>query len=547
MHNLLTDPIITVTARGGLTGVTLPELLALLAKDAVSDFPALRPHQAPAWHAFLVQLAFLATEQGEVPKDAAGWAAALRALTPAWPGDEPWCLVARAEAPAFLQSAVPGGDLGPYAGDIATPDELDTLVTSKNHDLKAARMRDARAEDWLFALMNLQTTQGYSGRIAALKIAYYGVMRMNGGYGSRPFLGVMPAGGRPGQRFRRDLEVLRRRRETLYAKAQGFAANQDRAVKLLWLEPWDGTRSLSIAQLHPLVIEICRRVRLEAAADGGVRARGTGSKAPRIAETAMDNWTGVTGDPWAPIETGGKDGAKVLSITGDGFGWRRMKNLLVPGHGEERVFDLPLLARPEPEDGDAVEILAAALARGQGKTEGFHTRRVPVANRAAIRALAEAGEERRRLRELSEQMSQFAMQAARKCLFPALCCLCQRGKPLSEQEERERWTRFRREPERELVRSWLQRFDQRVDRAFFDALWPGVASDEAQIAAGRDWIAHLHQAAREVFEQAAEAAPNTDQRRIFAAQRARDLLRNKLNKHLPLPAAVDEPETEHAG
>jgi len=50
-----------------------------------------------------------------------------------------------------------------------------------------------------------------------------------------------------------------------------------------------------------------------------------------------------------------------------------------------------------------------------------------------------------------------------------------------------------------------------------------------------------------VFEQAAEAAPSTDQRRIFAAQRARDLLRNKLNKHLPLPAAVDEPETEHAG
>jgi len=44
MHNLLTDPIITVTARGGQSGVALPALLALLAKDAVSDFPALRPH-----------------------------------------------------------------------------------------------------------------------------------------------------------------------------------------------------------------------------------------------------------------------------------------------------------------------------------------------------------------------------------------------------------------------------------------------------------------------------------------------------------------------
>ncbi len=179
-------------------------------------------------------------------------------------------------------------------------------------------------------------------------------------------------------------------------------------MKLLWLEPWDGTQSLSIAELHPLVIEICRRVRLEAAPRGGLRARGTSTAAARVAAKDLK---GVTGDPWAPVETGGKDGAKVLSITGDGFGWRRMKELLVPGSGEERSFDRPLLARPEPEDGDAVEILAAALARGKGKTEGFHTRRVPVANRAAIRALAEEGEERQRLNALAQGLTGAAMSA----------------------------------------------------------------------------------------------------------------------------------------
>ncbi|WP_135468063.1 hypothetical protein [Crenalkalicoccus roseus] len=194
MHNLLADAVITLTTRAGSVGATLPELLSLLAEDAVSDFPALRPHQAPAWHAFLVQLAFLATEQGEVPQDADGWAAALRALTTDWPEDEPWCLVARADAPAFLQSAAPGGDMAAYNVSILTPDELDPLVTSKNHDLKAARMIAARPEDWLFALVNLQTTEGYGGK------KLNGIMRMNRGYGSRPFLGAMPAGGRPGQR-----------------------------------------------------------------------------------------------------------------------------------------------------------------------------------------------------------------------------------------------------------------------------------------------------------------------------------------------------------
>src|SRR6266481_7133165 len=40
--------------------VSLPGVLALLARDEVEGFAALRPHQTPAWHMFLVQLAALA-------------------------------------------------------------------------------------------------------------------------------------------------------------------------------------------------------------------------------------------------------------------------------------------------------------------------------------------------------------------------------------------------------------------------------------------------------------------------------------------------------
>lgn len=524
MHNLITDSIITLQLAHETIGASLPRAFALLIEDAVIDFPALRPHQAPAWHAFLVQLAFLATEDAEVPTDPDGWVAALRGLATDWPKDEPWCLVAPADAPAFLQSAAPGGDLGSYGTSIATPDELDPLVTAKNHDLKAARMRAATPEEWLFALVNLQTTEGVMGA------GKYGIMRMNGGYGSRPFLGVHPIGG-PGARFRRDLDVLRRRRDALFARAQGFAA--DRAIRLAWLEPWDGSRSLPISDLHPLVIEICRRVRLVALPDGALEARGTGTAAPRIAAKDLK---GVTGDPWAPVELG-KDGTKVVSISADGFGWRRMKELLLSTTGEERVFERPLLAKAVPEDGDTVEILAAALARGQGKTEGFHSRRLPITNRFAVRALTEDAEERQRLARLAEDFATHAMTAANRCLRPALFLLFQKG-PNS--------IKLDRPSTAAQVGPWMQRFDRLIDRTFFECLWNGAESEEAARQALDAWDAWLHAAAFQVFDVAVEAAPHTDQRRIFAAVRARDLLYGTLRKHLPVPTATPEPEAAHA-
>jgi CRISPR system Cascade subunit CasA len=524
MHNLIADPIITLRLANETLSASLPLTLELMFEDAVLDFSALRPHQGPAWHAFLVQLAFLATEDGEVPTDAEGWAAALRGLTREWPHDEPWCLVAPAEAPAFLQSPAPGGDLRSYGTRIATPDELDPLVTSKNHDLKAARMRAATPEEWVFALVNLQTTEGFMGA------GKYGIMRMNGGYGSRPFLGIHPMGG-PGARFRRDLAVLRRRRDALFARAQGFATGRD--VRLLWLEPWDGSRSLPISDLHPLVIEICRRVRLVTLPDGALEARGTGTAAPRVAAREL---RGVTGDPWAPVESG-KDGAKVLSIGADGFGWRRMKALILSAPGADRAFERPLLAKAVAEDGEAAEIIAAALARGQGKTEGFHLRRVPITNRFAVRALADDGEERQRLARLSEDFATHAMTAANRCLRPALFMLLQKGPETITLD---------RQSTAAQVGPWTQRFDRLIDQAFFDRLWTGAESEEAARQALDAWDRWLHQAAFQVFDLAVEAAPRTDQRRIFAAARARDLLSGALRRHLPLSTTTPGQEAADA-
>src|SRR5690606_14356660 len=166
MFNLLAQPIISAAPLGPLT---LPGVLAALARDEVDDFPALRAHQGMFWHMFLVQLAALALHgagETEIPEEEETWRRLLRGLTKDFPDDEPWCLVVDDWAkPAFMQAAVPSDliIIGPSGNKlfkfpsksevektVYSPDALDILITAKNHDLKRDTARGAEAEDWLF-------------------------------------------------------------------------------------------------------------------------------------------------------------------------------------------------------------------------------------------------------------------------------------------------------------------------------------------------------------------------------------------------------------
>ena len=121
--------------------MSLPEAYEALAADGVASFPALRPHQRHAWHAFLAQLGVIAMQRsGEAtpPRTAGGWRALLRELTAEFSDDEPWQLIVDDPTqPAFMQCPA-SNTLGPYRGRVETPDDLDILVTSKNHDVKQA-------------------------------------------------------------------------------------------------------------------------------------------------------------------------------------------------------------------------------------------------------------------------------------------------------------------------------------------------------------------------------------------------------------------------
>ncbi|MBS9478975.1 hypothetical protein [Ancylobacter radicis] len=354
MRNLLLAPLIETNAGGH----SLPGLFAAMVRGEVTGFPALRPHQRPALHMFLVQLAVLALDAAgarDLPQHEATWRKALRGLTPDFPDDEPWCLSVDDRAkPAFLQPPDPGGLKW---SPVATPDALDMLVTSRNHDVKREIAREGAPQDWFFALISLQTMEGFGGA------GNYGIARMNGGSSSRVMIGLAPA--RPGSAevdpslwWQRDVRRLLETRSGL------------RGPALLWLEPWPEGRSLGLDTLDPLFIEVCRRIRLTKRA-GQLLAERSTSKAARLAGKESK---GKTGDPWAPLHVAE---GKALTLGERDWTCDMLVTLLFKGDGRE--WKVPLLARPAPgEEATPLLLIAEAFARGNSKTDGFRSRVIPV-------------------------------------------------------------------------------------------------------------------------------------------------------------------------
>ncbi len=259
MYNILAEPLIRIdTSAQGRVEASLPQVYAALMADEVEAFPSLRPHQRHAWHSFLVQLGAMAMHRAGLdtpPLDSEEWCCIIRGLTPDWPGNEPWRLVVGdIMQPAFMQPPARTKEREKdYKNTVATPDALDMLVTSKNHDLKSAVAQQADPDDWMFALVTLQTMEGFGGRYN------YGISRMPSGYGNRPAFSLTPS-ARPGGHVKHDLVALLNHRQSMLEEYP----MADPGITLLWVVPWDGTKAESklLTDMEPYYIEACRRVRL---------------------------------------------------------------------------------------------------------------------------------------------------------------------------------------------------------------------------------------------------------------------------------------------
>lgn len=407
--SLLTEPLIRYrhAGDGRTVAASLPELFVALAADEVRDYPALRPHQRHPWHAFLVQLAAIAlhkAERTDAFETTDDWREALLALTPDDPDGAAWCLVSPPDRPAFMQAPSPNWNLLNWDTVFDAPDELDMLGTSKNHDLKGSRMHAANLEDWLFALISLQTQEGSNSG------SHKGISRMNSGSGSRSGVGVAPKGC-VGARWHRDVCVLLKSRSRI---AETYSLKMNDGLALVWLKPWNGESSISFATLDPLYIEICRRVRLFEM-PGRIYARRAKTPVLRI---DAGNRKGATGDPWMPVDISEGD-PKSLSVQRSGFDYKLICRILFSGEYIKSTTQIV-----QPADGDSLTLIAQGVSRGNSKTSGYHERRVLISPKA--RGLLMANQQASLERIATERT--VAIAGVRKLLWVALAVLFASGK-----------------------------------------------------------------------------------------------------------------------
>lgn len=509
-YSLLDEPLIRarLVDGGQFVQYSLPGLFVALARDEVRDFPALRPHQRHPWHAFLVQLAAMAlhhAKQDQPFETEQEWKGALLALTPEHPDGAAWCLISPHDKPAFMQAPVQGGIVSGWKNTLYAPDELDMLVTSKNHDLKQARMRQAQLDDWVMALISLQTQEGFLGA------GNYGISRMNGGFASRPAIGVVPK-GHWGRRWQRDVAALLNHRDEI---VEHMGLRNENGIGLLWLATWSGENSLAFSSLDPFYIEFCRRIRLiRLDADLTIGAIATGSKAARV-EAKERN--GITGDPWMPIDTAA---GKALTIGADGFHYKLAAELLFGNK-----FRHPIAQELDAADGtEGIVVLAQGVTRGQGKTEGYHERRIPISPK--VRRLF--------IQKQTDSLAKIAgdrvdaIGKMRSVLWTALAALFDQGTAKDKFSD----------SAKNKTGYFTKSFEQVEDSRFFDELNAEIESDDPE-KARLQWLLSMANRAEAILKNAFIAGPQSGERRYRAQSVALSRFHGGLRSDKTLPTLAD--------
>ena len=508
MYNFLTDPMMRIVKSDGSSGsASLPEVYAALVADEVEAFPALRPHQRHAWHAFLVQLGAMAMHRAgmsEPPNEPEEWLRTIRGLTADFPNDEPWQLmVDDITRPAFMQPPARSIDReSDYKNAVLTPDELDMLVTSKNHDLKSAVAVRSGTDDWMFALITLQTMEGFGGRYN------YGISRMPSGYGNRPAFSLAPS-ARPGAHFRHDLLALLNHRQTILDEYPMIESG----IGLLWVIPWDGTKveAKLINELEPFYVEVCRRVRLTWGL-GKLTAVRANSDERRIIDAK-----GLTGDPWMPVSNNtNPKGTPPAFLTQRRFGYERVVDGLFSADWKQ-PFLLSPVSSGQGSGGD-MELVARGMVRGEGRTAGYHERVIPLRHRT-LQVFGRPGG-REELSDLARKRIEH-ISVVEGILRHAVSVFAAGGK-----------TRDIADEHRTRANKWANKLDEVVDADFFKDLQEEVNAEDRE-GVHNEWLLGVVKSAEGILNNATQSLPCPSIRRIKARAEAERLFDGRIKQNLP--------------
>ena len=280
-------------------------------------------------------------------------------------------------------------------------------------------------------------------------------------------------------------------------------------LALVWLAQWSGVDSLSFSSLDPFYIEICRRIRLQAVGEV-ISSIGTGSKAARIAAKELN---GLTGDSWTPVDV---EGGKALTITSNGFSYKLVSELMFGGK-----YKAPVAHNlAQPVSGKSLVFIAQGITRGQGKTEGYHERIVPISSK--VRGLL-VSNQKAHLERLSKQRI-AVIGEVRKLLWVALAVLFASGNSGDSSDGN-----------KTKASKFSDPFETAEDARFFDDLNEEIEAEDP--AAKRlQWLLGLVDRAESVLKIAFNAGPRNGVQKNRAQSAALSRIHGGLrSEKSPLP------------
>ena len=375
---------------------------------------------------------------------------------------------------------------------------------SKHHDIRESNIRRATPELWLFALVARQTGGGYDGP------RLYGISRMNSGTGNRHGFSLTPS-TRWGPHVSRDLTIL----------AEEYQGENVKHL-LLWTRQWDGTtqEEIPIHTLNPqaLYVEISRRIRLEADAEGNLSGRYATSQGNRVRSKESK---GVTEDPWTITETD-----KAVTVGGAGFGYRQVARFLEP-----EKYTLPKLAKPGPADDTkkGMHLVTRAVARGNGKTEGYHEEAIFLRDKAA--GMLGRNNRRAVLHGIARQRIDIIAEV-QSILGHAVKTYLQNGESGGQT----------RKEHQKVIGNARDRLNQAMEHDFWQHLQDELESGD-QDKKRREWChGHLIPIAREILTSICRSGLSRHLDRYKARTEAEGLFGRRLasNKKLPSRTAQEE-------
>jgi CRISPR system Cascade subunit CasA len=512
--NLLYDGLIRVQTDYGIQSMSLPQLLSSLGRDEVQGYVGIQHHQEEAFHVFLCYLAgavMARSSQSEPVQSEDYWRSGMKLLADE-AGEEAWRLVSKDPSrPAFMQPPLPPQDVKRLSVYAVTPDQLDLLPTAKNHDLKKARATQPHVDEWIFALISLQTMSGFFGR------GNQGISRMNGGFGNRLILELVRSTSLGGRWRDAVIRLLQHRHEVLSTDF-GF---DDQGLVLVWLEQWDGKTSIPLSKLDPFYIEICRRIRLKGDEHAITNADVVPADAPRIDAKALK---GVVGDAWAPISVGGgkskEPDIKALTISPAGITAEVLRNL---------IFDSSIvrttLHKPLDNWRGQHWLYAIVLVRGQGTTDGYYDRRVLIPEEVRMR-LWGSTEQYHALAEVSKTAIEYAGTMQYRVLKPAVFAYLQ-GTPDAVSLDRK------------SIQAWWEHVARHYEDTWSDDFFPWLWSLPLQFdqqSALQEWAETLRDHASQALDQAVRTMPTHTSRRYFCYNKAQQVFWGALKNNFSILA-----------